>query len=101
MGRWYASRMKPASKVALLGLGVLGILAVPAFAMTGFGLFDRAPSRKMSPEEEKRWQEEIARLGRPPTHLPDGRPIPVVDGSNMASVGRATGRVGNPRGRYG
>ena len=89
--------MKPAGKVALFGLGLLAIAAVPAFAMTGFGLFDRA--EKPSPEDEKRWQDLRAR----------GLPIPAVmrapDGSlvRLSPNGTVLGPVvaGNPRGHYG
>ena len=89
--------MKTAGKVALVGLGLLAIAAVPAFAMTGFGLFDRA--KKPSPEDEKRWQELRAK----------GLPIPTVmrtaDGSlvRLAPDGTVLGPVvsGNLRGHYG
>lgn len=89
--------MKPAGKVALLGLGALAIVAVPAFAMAGFGLFDRA--KKPSPEDEKRWQDLRAK----------GQPLPAVmrapDGSmvRIAPDGTVLGPAvsGNPRGHYG
>jgi hypothetical protein len=90
--------MKTAGKVALVGgLGILAIVAAPAFLMTGFGIFgDRA--KKTSPEDEKRWQELRAK----------GQPIPAVmrapDGSmvRVAPDGTVLGPVvsGNPRGYY-
>lgn len=84
--------MKTSGKLALLGLGLLAIVAVPAFAMTGFGLFDRA--KKMSPEDEKRFASR--------------QPLPAVmrasDGSmvRVAPDGTVLGPVvsGNPRGYY-
>ena len=100
--------MKTAGKVALLGLGVLAIVAVPAFAMTGFGLFDRA--KKPSAEDEKRWQELRAEDEKRWQELrAKGQPIPAVmrvpDGSmvRVAPDGRVLGPVvsGNPRGHYG
>jgi hypothetical protein len=88
--------MKTSGKAALLGLGLIAIAAVPAFAMTGFGLFDRA--KKPSPEDEKRWQELRAK----------GQPIPAVmrasDGSmvRVAPDGTVLGPVvSGRRGHYG
>ena len=87
--------MKPAGKVALLGLGLLVIVAVPAFAMTGFGLFDRA--KKMSPEDEKRWQEALAKPPSAVMRLPDGSMVRVApDGRTI--LGPVVS--GNPRGHY-
>ena len=101
--------MKPAGKVALLGLGLLALVAVPAFTITGFGLFNRA--KKLSPEEEKSWQEALARRGPLPKMMPapdgSGRMVPVVDLSKMMPAPDGSGRmvpvvgsVANPRGHY-
>lgn len=86
--------MKAAGKVALVGLGILAIAAVPAFAMTGFGLFDRA--KKLSPEEDKSWQEALAKRGP----LPKMMPAPDGSGRMVPVVGVVRG-AGNPRGHYG
>lgn len=48
--------MKPAGKVALLGLGILGAIGLPAFLMTGNIRAFLPGSTKLSPEEEKRLQ---------------------------------------------
>lgn len=89
--------MKTAGKVALVGLGLAAIAAVPFLAMGGGIIFDRA--EKPSPEDEKRWQDLRAR----------GLPIPAVmrapDGSlvRLSPNGTVLGPVvsGNPRGHYG
>lgn len=89
--------MKTSGKVVLLGLGVLAIAAVPAFAMTGFGLVDRA--KKPSPEDEKRWQDLRAKGEPIPTTMrtADGRMVRVApDGTVLGPV-----VSGNLRGHYG
>ncbi|HWU88065.1 MAG TPA: hypothetical protein VN253_12350 [Kofleriaceae bacterium] len=96
-------RMKAARKVALVGLG-LGALGVvfykPLLGFLFFG-FDRARPQNLSPEDEKRWQESLAKRGPLPKMMrtPDGSMAPIVapDGSRSPGVGS----VGNMRGHYG
>ena len=93
--------MKTAGKVALVGLGVLGVLGLPAFLMTG-NLKAFLPgwawggSTKITAEDRKRLdemqREAAARRAASPRMMPapdgSGRMVPVVTS-------------GNPRGHYG
>jgi hypothetical protein len=81
--------MKTAGKVALVGLGIGAIFFVAKGGPMALMMFDR-PQKKLSPEEEQRWQEGLARRGPLPKIMraPDGSMVPVV------------GSVGNSRGQY-
>ena len=91
--------MKPAAKIALVGLGVLGIIGLPAFLMTGNVKAFWPRSRKITPEDEKRLdemqREDASRRAASPRMMPapdgSGRLVPVV----------APSVSGNPRGHYG
>ena len=95
--------MKTSTKVALVGLGGLGLLTIigrgsPKLGLFGLGtLFDRP--QKMSVEQEKAWQEAEARSPRDP--VPKMMPAP--DGSGrMVPVVSPVGSVGERgRGHYG
>lgn len=93
--------MKTAGKVALLGLGVLGVLGLPAFLMTGNPKAFLPWSTRITPEERESLRkcldamqrEDASRRAASPRMMPapdgSGRLVPVV------------GSVGNPRGHYG
>ena len=89
--------MKTAGKVALVGLGVLGVLGLPAFLMTGNLKAFWPGSTKITAEDRKRLdemqREDASRRAASPRMMPapdgSGRMVPVV------------GSVANPRGHYG
>jgi len=88
--------MKTASKVALVGLGVLGVIGLPAFLMTGNLKAFVPGSTKITAEDRKRLdemqREDASRRAASPRMMPapdgSGRMVPVVTS-------------GNPRGHYG
>jgi len=89
--------MKTAGKVALVGLGVLGVLGLPAFLMTGNLKAFWPGSTKLTPEEDKR-SEEMQREYEA-RRAASTRMMPAPDGSGrMVPV---VGSVANPRGHYG
>jgi len=102
---WYDASMKPAGKIALVGLGILGVIGLPAFLMTGNVWAFVPGSTKLTAEDRKRLeqmrQEDAARRAASPQVMmpaPDGsgRLVPVVSGRLVPVVS-----AGNPRGHYG
>ena len=95
---WYDAFMKTAGKVALVGLGVLGVLGLPAFLMTGNLKAFLPGSTKITPEEMKSAREAYCRENAS-RRASSPRMMPAPDGSGRLVP--IVGSVGNPRGHYG
>lgn len=93
--------MKPAGKIALVGLGVLGVLGLPAFLMTGNVKAFLPGSTKPTPEEKRRLDERLDEMRREDAQRRAASPrmMPAPDGSGRLVP--VVGSVGNPRGHYG